>query len=72
MAGPDAQQYVWGYIPAVVAKLGLYLKEHATEVEGVFRIAGSQKRMKELQETFESPPKVSSASLDAVSSLSMI
>ncbi|KDN40709.1 Rho GTPase activation protein [Tilletiaria anomala UBC 951] len=57
MAGPDGNQYVWGYIPAVVAKLGLYLKENATEVEGVFRIAGSQKRMKELQELFERPPK---------------
>lgn len=57
MAGPDGKQYVWGYIPAVVAKLGLFLKENAIEVEGVFRIAGSQKRMKELQELFEKPPK---------------
>lgn len=29
----------------------------ATEVEGVFRIAGSQKRMRELQEVFDTPPK---------------
>lgn len=57
IAGQDGQQYVWGYVPVVVAKVGLYLKENATEVEGVFRIAGSQKRMKELQETFDSPPR---------------
>lgn len=57
IAGEDGQQYVWGYVPVVVAKVGLYLKENATEVEGVFRIAGSQKRMKELQETFDSPPR---------------
>ncbi|KAJ1026809.1 hypothetical protein NDA16_002106 [Ustilago loliicola] len=57
VAGEDGQQYVWGYVPVVVAKVGLYLKENATEVEGVFRIAGSQKRMKELQETFDSPPR---------------
>lgn len=57
VAGNDGQQYVWGYVPVVVAKVGLYLKETATEVEGVFRIAGSQKRMKELQETFDSPPR---------------
>lgn len=29
----------------------------ATEVEGVFRIAGSQKRMRDLQETFDVGPK---------------
>ncbi|EST05194.2 Rho GTPase-activating protein domain protein [Kalmanozyma brasiliensis GHG001] len=57
IAGEDGQQYVWGYVPVVVAKVGLYLKENATEVEGVFRIAGSQKRMKELQDTFDSPPR---------------
>ncbi|KAN0065702.1 GTPase activating protein (GAP) for Rho1p [Thecaphora frezii] len=55
--GDDGQQYVWGYVPVIVAKVGLYLKENATEVEGVFRIAGSQKRMKELQETFDTPPR---------------
>ncbi len=43
IAGEDGQQYVWGYVPVVVAKVGLYLKENATEVEGVFRIAGSQR-----------------------------
>ncbi|PWY99434.1 Rho GTPase activation protein [Testicularia cyperi] len=57
IAGDDGQQYVWGYVPVIVAKVGLYLKENATEVEGVFRIAGSQKRMKELQETFDTPPR---------------
>lgn len=57
IAGDDGQQYVWGYVPVVVAKIGLYLKENATEVEGVFRIAGSQKRMKELQQVFDSPPR---------------
>lgn len=97
MAGEDGQQYVWGYVPVIVAKIGLYLKENgecsllraynvlrlrlpqsrgsrergrsshelcirtATEVEGVFRIAGSQKRMRELQETFDTPPRVSQA-----------
>ena len=28
MAGEDGNQYVWGYIPVVVAKVGLYLKEN--------------------------------------------
>lgn len=45
-------------IPVVVAKCGLYLKEHATEVEGTFRISGSTKRMRELQTVFDNGPKV--------------
>ncbi|ELU37030.1 rho GTPase-activating protein [Rhizoctonia solani AG-1 IA] len=36
---------------------GLFLKENATEVEGVFRINGSNKRMRDLQSIFESPPR---------------
>ncbi|KAF8632236.1 hypothetical protein AX15_001988 [Amanita polypyramis BW_CC] len=49
----NGRLYVWGYIPVVVAKCGLYLKENATEVEGTFRINGSNKRMKDLQAAFE-------------------
>ncbi|KAF9260089.1 Rho GTPase activation protein [Marasmius fiardii PR-910] len=56
-ANANGELYVWGYIPVVVAKCGLYLKENATEVEGVFRVNGSNKRMRELQAVFESPPR---------------
>lgn len=52
-AGADGALYVWGYVPVVVAKCGLYLKEHATDVSGIFRVSGSTKRMKELQAVFE-------------------
>ncbi|OCF75947.1 rho GTPase activator [Kwoniella mangroviensis CBS 8886] len=55
--GPDGSLYVWGVIPVVVAKCGLYLKENATGVEGTFRISGSAKRMRELQTLFDTPPK---------------
>jgi len=48
-------------IPVVVAKCGLYLKEHGTEVEGAFRISGSSKRMRELQTLFDTGPKVSNS-----------
>ncbi|KAH7341930.1 Rho GTPase activation protein [Rhizoctonia solani] len=58
-ANPQGELYVWGYIPVVVAKCGLFLKENATEVEGVFRINGSNKRMRDLQSIFESPPRAS-------------
>ncbi|KAI0733620.1 Rho GTPase activation protein [Fomitopsis betulina] len=55
-ANANGQLYVWGRIPVVVAKCGLYLKENATEVEGTFRVNGSTKRMRELQAAFQSPP----------------
>ena len=42
----------------VVARCGLYLKETATEVEGAFRISGSAKRMRDLQEVFDTGPRV--------------
>jgi len=56
-ANANGELYVWGYIPVVVAKCGLYLKENATEVEGTFRVNGSNKRMRELQAAFEAPPR---------------
>ena len=34
----------------------MYLKENATEIEGIFRVGGSEKRIKELTEAFDSPP----------------
>ncbi|KAJ7067086.1 Rho GTPase activation protein [Mycena amicta] len=55
-ANGNGELYVWGYIPVVVAKCGLYLKENATEVPGTFRVNGSNKRMRELQALFETPP----------------
>ncbi|KAJ2922555.1 hypothetical protein H1R20_g14545, partial [Candolleomyces eurysporus] len=56
-ANSDGELYVWGYIPVVVAKCGLYLKENATEVPGTFRVNGSNRRMRELQAAFETPPR---------------
>lgn len=56
-ANSNGELYVWGYIPVVVAKCGLYLKENATEVEGTFRVNGSAKRMRELQALFEASPR---------------
>ncbi|ETW83336.1 GTPase activating-like protein [Heterobasidion irregulare TC 32-1] len=56
-ANANGELYVWGYIPVVVAKCGLYLKENATEVEGTFRVNGSNKRMRDLQAMFEARPR---------------
>lgn len=46
----------FGRIPIVVAKCGAYLKANGLETQGIFRIAGNNKRVKELQFIFSSPP----------------
>lgn len=58
LAKENGEQYVWGYVPALVAKTGFYLKQNGVEVEGVFRVGGSEKRMRELQDIFSTPPNV--------------
>ncbi|KAF4437105.1 RhoGAP domain-containing protein [Fusarium austroafricanum] len=48
---------IYGYIPLVVAKTGVFLKAKATEVEDIFATTGNPVRMSELQLIFESPPR---------------
>ncbi|KAM0284854.1 hypothetical protein ACHAQH_001775 [Verticillium albo-atrum] len=53
----NGQSYIYGYVPIVVAKCGVYLKEKATGIEGIFRLSGSEKRIKELKNIFDSPDR---------------
>ena len=70
----NGQSFIYGYVPIVVAKCGVFLKEKgkfpcrymhgrllilfiATDVEGIFRLSGSAKRIKELQVIFDSPDR---------------
>ncbi|KAF5976760.1 Rho-GTPase-activating 5 [Fusarium coicis] len=53
----NGQSYIYGYVPIVVAKCGVFLKEKATHVEGIFRLSGSEKRIKELKTIFDSPDR---------------
>ncbi|CCC71534.1 hypothetical protein NCAS_0H02240 [Naumovozyma castellii] len=46
-----------GDIPVVVAKCGAYLKAHGLKTNGIFRKAGNNKRVKELQAIFSTPPE---------------
>ncbi|KAI6778815.1 Rho-GTPase-activating protein-like protein [Emericellopsis cladophorae] len=46
----NGQSYIYGYVPIVVAKC-------ATGVEGIFRLSGSEKRIKELKTVFDSPDR---------------
>jgi len=53
----NGKSYIYGYVPIVVAKCGVFLKEKATEIEGIFRLSGSEKRIKELKTIFDSPDR---------------
>ncbi|EON98075.1 putative rho-gtpase-activating protein [Phaeoacremonium minimum UCRPA7] len=53
----NGKSYIYGYVPIVVAKCGVFLKEKATGVEGIFRLSGSEKRIKELKQIFDSPDR---------------
>ncbi|KAI0247642.1 Rho GTPase activation protein [Lactifluus subvellereus] len=58
-ADASGKLYVWGYIPVVVAKwyIVLFCPFVATEVRGTFRQPGSEKRTRDLQAVFETPPR---------------
>ncbi|KAI5307097.1 hypothetical protein KEM56_004571 [Ascosphaera pollenicola] len=49
------ETYVYGVVPIVVAKCGLFLKEEATTTKGIFRVSGSAKRIRVLQAIFSKP-----------------
>lgn len=70
----NGESYIYGYVPIVVAKCGVFLKEKgrhsrgiqihddtnritATNIEGIFRLSGSEKRIKELKNIFDSPDR---------------
>ncbi|KAL8662741.1 MAG: hypothetical protein Q9202_004433 [Teloschistes flavicans] len=76
LTNEHGESYIYGYVPIVVAKCGVFLKEKgrssaesvtsldrsanfasATDVEGIFRLSGSEKRIKELQTVFDSPDR---------------
>lgn len=52
----SAQPLVYGNIPLVIVSCGSYLKKNALETEGIFRVGGSSKRLKSLQDQFSTPP----------------
>lgn len=75
LTNEHGESYVYGYVPIVVAKCGVFLKEKgktmhsylfgpvsynlasATDVEGIFRLSGSVRRIMELQVLFDSPDR---------------
>ncbi|KAK6332500.1 hypothetical protein TWF730_004166 [Orbilia blumenaviensis] len=57
MNDQHGNSFIYGYIPIVIAKCGVFLKDKATDVEGIFRLSGSAKRIKDLQVVFNSPDK---------------
>ncbi|SLM36189.1 rho gtpase activator [Lasallia pustulata] len=55
LTNEPGETIIYGYIPLVVAKCGVFLKEKATDVKDVFRLSGSAGRVKQLQAQLDSP-----------------
>lgn len=50
------KEFVYGQLPVVVAKCGLFLKQNGVKVRGIFRLSGSSRRINVLQQIFNTPP----------------
>ncbi|KAI9286294.1 hypothetical protein BC943DRAFT_359463 [Umbelopsis sp. AD052] len=59
----ESGERLTGYIPIIIAKCGSHLKEEGLQVEGIFRLSGSAKRVKELEQIFDSPEQQWGATL---------
>lgn len=56
LIGEDDSASVYGQVPLIVVSCGGFLKRQGISTEGIFRVGGSSKRLRELQEKFNSPP----------------
>lgn len=52
----SGSNFVYGHVPIIIAKCAVFLKQKARETEGIFRIPGSVRRIKMLQDLFNTPP----------------
>ena len=57
LTNEHGESYTYGYVPIVIAKCGVFLKEKGTDVHGIFRLSGAAKRIKDLETTFDSPDR---------------
>ncbi|KAI8953885.1 Rho GTPase activation protein [Xylaria longipes] len=48
--------YIYGYVPTVVSKTGVFIKQKGTDVEDIFTLNGNPARVMQLQTVFETPP----------------
>lgn len=53
----DGESFVYGYVPVVVAKTAMYIKKDGREVDGIFRVSGSTRRVNVLRDVFNLAPR---------------
>lgn len=53
----NGESFVWGHVPIVIAKCGVFLKKKAVDVKDIFKVSGSAKRMRELEAAFDRAPR---------------
>ncbi|KAG0645569.1 Rho-GTPase-activating 5 [Hyphodiscus hymeniophilus] len=53
----DGKAYIYGYVPIIVAKIGVYLKEKGCFSENIFAQSGSATRVRALEVAFDTPTR---------------
>ncbi|KAI1353081.1 Rho GTPase activation protein [Xylaria sp. FL0043] len=53
----DGLKYTYGYVPRVVAKIGIFIKDKGKLIEDIFAISGNPARVLQLQTVFDTPPR---------------
>ncbi|KAI0144646.1 Rho GTPase activation protein [Xylariaceae sp. FL1272] len=57
LTNSQGETFVWGYIPIVVAKVGVLLKEKASDVDDIFAHPGNPSRLMHMQTVFDTPER---------------
>ncbi|KAF2994141.1 hypothetical protein E8E14_002222 [Neopestalotiopsis sp. 37M] len=50
----DGREYIYGYVPTIVAKCCVFLKNKGSKVENIIAVNGHPRRVRELEERFNS------------------
>ncbi|OKP13338.1 Rho-GTPase-activating protein 5 [Penicillium subrubescens] len=53
----EGDSMITGYVPIIIAKCGVFLKAKATDVKDIFAVNGSSEKIRELELSFDSPPR---------------
>ncbi|KAK3655202.1 GTPase activating protein (GAP) for Rho1p [Elasticomyces elasticus] len=53
----QGKKYIYGYVPIVLARCTKFLREQAADANDIFAVASSPKRIKDLTELFDAPPR---------------
>ncbi|KAF4624923.1 hypothetical protein G7Y89_g13246 [Cudoniella acicularis] len=53
----NGNSYIYGHVPLIIAKIGVYIKENGVNMGNVFGKSGSATRIQEIETIFDSPDR---------------